>query len=65
MDPSVPAILITPICAHTLSFRPLHLRDNIEIKVLVPLDARHTAWVNVHSLFLFLFLSLSLSLSHG
>lgn len=34
--PSVPAILITPICPHTLSFRPILVPDDTEVKVRVP-----------------------------
>ena len=34
--PSVPAILVTPICPHSLSFRPLALPDSITVKLKVP-----------------------------
>ena len=43
--PSVPAMLFTPICPHTLSFRPVVLPDSSEIELRVPEDARSTAWV--------------------
>lgn len=43
--PSVNAIAVTPICPHTLSFRPIVLPDSIKLKVKVPLKSRSTAWV--------------------
>ncbi|PIK49360.1 NAD kinase isoform 1 [Apostichopus japonicus] len=45
--PNVPAILITPICPHTLSFRPIVVPAGVELKVTVSPDARHTAWVSL------------------
>ncbi|PUU75775.1 ATP-NAD kinase-like domain-containing protein [Tuber borchii] len=44
--PEIPAILISPICAHTLTFRPLVLPDSMVVRVAVPCDARTTAWVS-------------------
>ncbi|KAJ3326067.1 hypothetical protein HDU76_013040 [Blyttiomyces sp. JEL0837] len=45
VHPAVPTILVTPICPHTLSFRPMLLPDSIELKVLLPLGSRTaTAW---------------------
>ncbi|PVU96441.1 hypothetical protein BB561_001180 [Smittium simulii] len=46
VHPEIPAILVTPICPHTLSFRPMLLPDSIVLKVQVPLDSRNTAWVS-------------------
>nr|KAJ3414657.1 hypothetical protein HK105_001705 [Polyrhizophydium stewartii] len=46
VHPDVPSILMTPICAHSLSFRPMLLPDSIELKVQVPLDSRNTAWAS-------------------
>lgn len=43
--PSVNAIAVTPICPHTLSFRPIVLPDSIRLKVKVPMKSRSTAWV--------------------
>jgi len=40
MPPQVPAILVTPICPHTLSFRPLVLPDSSRLKIRIPKDAR-------------------------
>jgi len=45
VHPSVPAILVTPICPHTLSFRPVVLPDSARILLRVSEDARSTAWV--------------------
>ena len=46
IHPSVPAILFTPICPHSLSFRPVVLPDSAEIELRVPDDARSSAWVS-------------------
>ncbi|KAI9243395.1 ATP-NAD kinase-like domain-containing protein [Phascolomyces articulosus] len=42
--PCVPAILITPICAHTLNFRPMLLPHTCIIRVVVRATARSTAY---------------------
>ncbi|XP_022090039.1 NAD kinase-like isoform X2 [Acanthaster planci] len=47
MHPNVPAILITPICPHTLSFRPIVVPAGVELRLMVAPDARHTAWVSL------------------
>jgi NAD+ kinase len=47
VHPSVPAILLTPICPHSLSFRPIVVPSTVELKVQVPLDARNSAWVSM------------------
>ncbi|CCK71819.1 NADH/NAD(+) kinase KNAG_0I00280 [Huiozyma naganishii CBS 8797] len=44
--PTVNAIAVTPICPHTLSFRPIILPDTIQLKIKVPLRARGTAWAS-------------------
>ncbi|XP_033113576.1 NAD kinase-like isoform X2 [Anneissia japonica] len=46
IHPNVPAIMITPICPHSLSFRPIIIPAGVELKIMVPPDARHTAWVS-------------------
>jgi NAD kinase len=38
--PTVPAILFTPICPHSLSFRPVMFPDSARIKLVIPDDAR-------------------------
>ncbi|EDO44951.1 predicted protein, partial [Nematostella vectensis] len=46
VHPTVPAILITPICPHSLSFRPIVLPAGVEIKIVVSLESRNTAWAS-------------------
>jgi NAD+ kinase len=46
VHPNVPAILMTPICPHTLSFRPVVLPDSVEVELRVADDARCSAWVS-------------------
>eukprot|EP01125_Pyxidicula_operculata_P018200 TRINITY_DN6453_c0_g1_i3.p1 TRINITY_DN6453_c0_g1~~TRINITY_DN6453_c0_g1_i3.p1 ORF type:complete len:523 (-),score=104.34 TRINITY_DN6453_c0_g1_i3:159-1727(-) len=43
MPPTVPGILVTPICPHTLSFRPIVLPDFCLLKIRVPVDTRGPA----------------------
>jgi len=45
--PSVPCIIIAPICPHSLSFRPIVVPAGVELKVCLSEDARHTAWYSV------------------
>ena len=44
--PENPVILVTAICAHTLSFRPIILPDTIVLRVGVPYDARTSSWAS-------------------
>ena len=44
VHPGVSAISVTPICPHTLSFRPILLPDGMLLKVKVPTGSRATAW---------------------
>ncbi|KAJ5648640.1 hypothetical protein N7490_005012 [Penicillium lividum] len=44
MHPSIPGILLTPICPHTLSFRPMVLSDSHLLRVAVPNTSRSTAY---------------------
>uniref|UniRef100_A0A4W3HYD9 NAD(+) kinase n=1 Tax=Callorhinchus milii TaxID=7868 RepID=A0A4W3HYD9_CALMI len=46
MHPNVPAIMITPICPHSLSFRPIVVPAGMELKIMLSPDARNTAWVS-------------------
>lgn len=46
VHPSVPAILFTPICPHSLSFRPVLFPDYVTLEIKVPQDARASAWVS-------------------
>jgi len=43
---SVPGIIVTPICPHTLSFRPLFLPDSVEILIVNPAHSRTSAWIS-------------------
>ncbi|RKF59931.1 NAD kinase [Erysiphe neolycopersici] len=44
VHPDIPGILLTPICPHTLSFRPLILSDTLLLRVAIPLCSRATAY---------------------
>lgn len=44
IHPSIPAILLTPICPHTLSFRPMVLSDTLSLRIAVPAQSRSTAY---------------------
>jgi NAD+ kinase len=46
VHPSVPAILFTPICPHSLSFRPVLFPHDVVLQIKVPEDARASAWVS-------------------
>ncbi|KAH3672202.1 hypothetical protein WICMUC_004431 [Wickerhamomyces mucosus] len=44
VHPEIPGILISPICPHTLSFRPLIIPESTILRLGVPYNARSTAW---------------------
>jgi NAD+ kinase len=44
VHPDIPAILLTPICPHTLSFRPMLLNDTMLLRIAVPKNSRATAY---------------------
>ncbi|XP_070168770.1 NAD kinase isoform X4 [Polyergus mexicanus] len=46
IHPSVPAIMITPICPHSLSFRPIVVPAGVELKIKANSNARSTAYVS-------------------
>lgn len=46
IHPSVPAIMLTPICPHSLSFRPIVVPAGVELKIAVSKNSRNTAWVS-------------------
>ncbi|KAK7884361.1 hypothetical protein WMY93_027484 [Mugilogobius chulae] len=46
IHPNVPAIMITPICPHSLSFRPIVVPAGVQLKIMLSRDARDTAWVS-------------------
>ena len=45
--PSLPAITITPICPHSLSFRPIIIPANIDLRIQLNKESRHTAWFSI------------------
>ncbi|KAF3698777.1 NAD kinase [Channa argus] len=46
IHPNVPAIMVTPICPHSLSFRPIVVPAGVELMITLCPDARNTAWVS-------------------
>mmetsp|Transcript_14948 Transcript_14948/g.49001 ORF Transcript_14948/g.49001 Transcript_14948/m.49001 type:complete len:776 (-) Transcript_14948:1422-3749(-) len=46
VHPSLSALLLTPICPHTLSFRPVILPDSSVVELHCASDARSDAWVS-------------------
>ncbi|XP_066259650.1 NAD kinase-like isoform X2 [Euwallacea similis] len=46
IHPSVPAIMVTPICPHSLSFRPIVVPAGVELKISVSPESRNTSWVS-------------------
>lgn len=44
IHPTIPAILLTPICPHTLSFRPMVLSDALSLRIAVPQRSRSSAY---------------------
>ncbi|WVZ67378.1 hypothetical protein U9M48_016464 [Paspalum notatum var. saurae] len=46
VHPQVPGILFTPICPHSLSFRPLILPEYVTLRVQVPYNSRGQAWAS-------------------
>ncbi|TVY93764.1 NAD(+) kinase [Lachnellula willkommii] len=44
VHPDIPAILLTPVCPHTLSFRPMVLSDTMLLRVSIPRNSRATAY---------------------
>ncbi|XP_028804846.1 NAD(H) kinase 1 isoform X1 [Neltuma alba] len=46
VHPQVPGILFTPICPHSLSFRPLILPEYVTLRVQIPFNSRSPAWAS-------------------
>lgn len=44
VHPDIPGILLTPICPHSLSFRPMILSDTLLLRVAIPHNSRATAY---------------------
>jgi len=47
VHPLVPAILITPICPHTLNSRPIVVPSESVLKVKIAPEARHSAYISI------------------
>ena len=45
VHPGVPTMVVTPICPHSLSFRPILMPDAVTLKASVPEAARGSAYV--------------------
>ncbi|MQL77885.1 hypothetical protein Taro_010307 [Colocasia esculenta] len=46
VHPQVPGMLFTPICPHSLSFRPLIFPEYVTLRVQVPFNSRGHAWAS-------------------
>eukprot|EP01119_Soliformovum_irregulare_P022833 TRINITY_DN7879_c0_g1_i1.p1 TRINITY_DN7879_c0_g1~~TRINITY_DN7879_c0_g1_i1.p1 ORF type:complete len:338 (-),score=48.21 TRINITY_DN7879_c0_g1_i1:27-1040(-) len=46
VHPMLPALLFTPICPHSLSFRPVVLPSSCTLKILIPADSHCSAAVS-------------------
>lgn len=46
IHPAIPAMCVTPICPHSLSFRPIVIADSSFLKLEVPRTARTSAWIS-------------------
>jgi NAD+ kinase len=47
VHPNLPCILFTPICPHSLSFRPLLFPDSSTLRIEVKKGSRSTAWLSL------------------
>ena len=47
VHPTVPCIMLTPICPHSLSFRPIIVPSTVELQIRVPEGSRNGAWVSM------------------
>ncbi|XP_018576404.1 NAD kinase isoform X2 [Anoplophora glabripennis] len=45
IHPSVPAIMVTPICPHSLSFRPIVVPAGVELKIAPSPEARSSSYI--------------------
>ena len=46
IHPAIPAMCVTPICPHSLSFRPIVIADSSSLILKVPSSARTSAWIS-------------------
>lgn len=47
VHPLVPCLLFTPICPHSLSFRPLIFPSSTVLTISVPKEARANSWISI------------------
>ncbi len=47
VHPSLPAIVFTPNCPHSLSFKPVTIPSDVSVDIVVPETARSSAWVTI------------------
>ncbi len=47
LHPSINAIVLVPICPHTLSNRPIVVDANSKVEILLPAENRHTALASI------------------
>ncbi|GBG34251.1 NAD kinase [Hondaea fermentalgiana] len=46
VHPAIPCVAITPVCPHSLSFRPIVIPDTSQVRIKVNEAARSSAWVS-------------------
>ncbi|KAJ3320371.1 hypothetical protein HDU76_000313 [Blyttiomyces sp. JEL0837] len=46
VHPDKASVLVTPICPHTLTARPMVLPAGLELRIVIASDTRSTAWVS-------------------
>ena len=47
LHPNIGAIVLVPICPHTLSNRPIVVDANSQVEILLPKENRHTALASI------------------
>eukprot|EP00039_Didymoeca_costata_P009284 m.122670 g.122670 ORF g.122670 m.122670 type:complete len:833 (+) comp14428_c0_seq1:198-2696(+) len=47
VHPAVACMLLTPVCPHSLSFRPIIVPASVHLEIRIPQDSRAGAWVSM------------------